>query len=93
VDVEFGDEDLERLERDPDFTAGFSRDVVRSFRKAMGAIRAAVDARDLYNGGLRTEKLKGARSDEHSIRLNKQWRLIAEIDGSKIYVKGIEDYH
>lgn len=93
MDVEFEDEDLERLERDPDFTAGLSRDIIRAFRKVMGAVRAAVDARDLYNGGLRTEKLKGARADQHSIRLNKQWRLIAEINGSKIYVKGIEDYH
>ena len=93
MEVEFEDEDLDRLERESDFTASFGRDVVRGYRKAMGAIRAAVDARDLYNGGLRTEKLKGARSHEHAIRINKQWRLITEIDGTKIKIKEIEDYH
>lgn len=93
MEVEFEDDDLERMECEPDFTGGFAKDVVRGFRKAMGAIRAAVDSRDLYNGGMRTEKLKGARSHEHSIRINNQWRLIVEIDGKSIKIIKIEDYH
>lgn len=93
MEVEFLDDDLERLYCDAGFTAGMGKDVVKGFRKAMGAIYAADDIRDLYNGGLRTEKLKGARKHEHSIRINNQWRLIVEIDGAKIKIKEIEDYH
>jgi proteic killer suppression protein len=93
LEVEFDDDDLERLERDREFTAGFSVEIVRGFRKAMNAIRAAMDTRDLYRGGLRTEKLKGDRQHQHSIRLNSQWRLIVQIDGSKIKIVEIEDYH
>jgi proteic killer suppression protein len=93
LDVEFTDDDLDRLEIDRAFTAGFGPEVVRGFRKAMNAIRAAVDARDLYRGGLRMEKLKGQRQHEHSVRLNDQWRLIVEVDGKKITIKTIEDYH
>jgi proteic killer suppression protein len=81
------------LEVDRAFTAGFAVEIVRGFRKAMMAIRAAQDSRDLYRGGLRTEKLKGARQHQHSIRLNDQWRLIVEIDSAKIKIIAIEDYH
>lgn len=45
---------------------------------------------------LRFEELKGKRKGEYSIRLNKQWRLIFEIETKVeelIAIKGIEDYH
>lgn len=93
LDVEFADDDLDRLEVDRTFTAGFGVEVVRGFRKAMMAIRAAEDSRDLYRGGLRTEKLNGARQHQHSIRLNGEWRLIVEINAAKITIVQIEDYH
>jgi toxin HigB-1 len=97
MEAEFKDDQLDRLETDANFMAGFSREIVRGFRKAMQAIRAATDERDLYRGGLRMEKLSGDRKHQHSVRLNKQWRLILEIDESgpsrKILVIGIEDYH
>jgi len=93
LDVEFSDDELDRLETDRAFTAGFGPDVVRGFRKAMNAIRAAVDVRDLYRGGLRMEKLKGQRQHQHSIRLNGQWRLIVEVADKAITIIGVEDYH
>ena len=63
MDVEFADPQLDRLEVDVRFQAGYGDAVVRGFRKAMQAIRAAVDERDLYaSKGLRFEKLKGDRS-------------------------------
>jgi proteic killer suppression protein len=98
MEVEFSDEQLDRLETDPRFTAGFGQAVVRGYRKAMGAIRAAVDERDLYQlKGLRFEKLQGKRAHQHSLRLNDQWRLIVEIRGvspkKRIGVISIEDYH
>ena len=48
MEVEFANDGLDRLETDRDFTAGLSKEIVRGFRKAMQAIRAATDERDLY---------------------------------------------
>ena len=85
MEVEFDDPDLDRLEVDPQFSGGFSPSIVRGFRKAMQAIRAAHDERDLHaSRGFRFKKLKGSRSPERSMRLNKQWRLYLVIeDGTK----------
>lgn len=99
MDVDFSDADLERLEVDIDFDAGFPREAVRGFRKAMQAIRAATDERDLYRGGLQMEKLSGKRQHQHSLRLNRQWRLIVELKKkgnateSTILLIEIVDYH
>lgn len=98
MDVEFDDSDLDRLETDGGFTDGYPNEVVTAYRRRMQAIRAAINERDLYAvRGNRFEKLKGNRSHQHSIRLNRQWRLIVEIRKSNssniLVVVGIEDYH
>lgn len=98
MDVQFADDDLDRLETDSQFTAGFAREIVSGYRKAMQAVRAADDERDLYAlKGLRFEKLGGSRSHQRSIRINKRWRLILEFVGTAptkaIRVVGIADYH
>lgn len=98
MEVEFKESAFDRLETDAKFTAGFASGVVSAYRKRLQQIRAAVDERDLYNlKSLRFEKLKGNRSQQHSMRLNDQWRLIVELHGKGqdkvIYVVGIEDYH
>ena len=64
----------------------------------MQAIRAANDERDLAAvRGNRFEKLQGNRNHQYSIRLNDQYRLILEFEGSgqnkTVVVVGIEDYH
>lgn len=98
MDVEFADDDLDRLETNRQFSGGFPPEAVRGFRKAMQVIRSAPDERDFYAlKGLRFEKLTGGRAHQHSIRLNKQWRLILEFKGQApnktVRVVGIEDYH
>lgn len=98
MDVEFADEMLERLEREFQFTGGFSAEIVRAFRKRMQLIRNALDERDFYQlKGAQFEKLKGQRSHQRSMRLNKQWRLVLELreaaTGKTVRVVGIEDYH
>lgn len=97
MEIEFADADLDRLEVDARFTAGFSPDVVRGYRKVLFALRAAVDQRDLYRGGLQFEKLQGRRDHQHLARLTKQWRLIIEIvsdnDGARLKIIEIVDYH
>ena len=47
MDIEFDDDDLDRLETDPRFDGWLPPGVVKGYRKAMQAIRAAVDERDL----------------------------------------------
>ncbi len=64
----------------------------------MQAIRGAIDERAFYAlKSLHFEKLKGDRKHQHSMRLNKQWRLILELrrQGQQkvVWVMGIEDYH
>lgn len=98
MEVEFDDDDLNRLEIDARYTAGHSQEVVRAFRKRMQQIRAFRDERDfLAVRSLNFEKLKGNREGQHSIRLNLQWRLILEVRGDHpckvIGIIEIVDYH
>lgn len=98
MEVRFKDPKLDRLETDPTFDAGFAQPVVTAYRKRMQVIRAAPDERAFYNlKSLHFEKLKGNRSHQHSMRLNKQWRLIIEFEGvapnKLVAVIEIEDYH
>lgn len=98
MEVEFDDDDLDRLETDPQFTAGLSQEIVRAYRKRMQQIRAFRDERDFMQlKSLHFEKLKGDRQGQHSVRLNLQWRLILEIRGDHpckvIGIIEIVDYH
>jgi proteic killer suppression protein len=98
MEVRFVDERLDRLETDRTYNAGFPQSIVTAFRKRMQLIRAAADERVFYQlKSLNFEKLKGKRSHQHSMRLNDQWRLIIEFEGSApnkgVVVVSIEDYH
>ena len=97
-EVSYKDESHEKIERDATYSGGYSRAIVKAFRKRMWAIRNAADERDLWAmKSARFEKLKGNRKHQHSMRLNDQWRIILELEGEgttkKIVVVGIEDYH
>ena len=70
----------------------------KKFRERMKVIRAARDERDFYAlKSLHFEKMKGDRAKDHSMKLNKQWRLVLRFDGEGpekiVLVRGIEDYH
>ncbi len=98
MEVEFEDEQLQRVFEEADFTAGMSGKVVKGFRKAVGWLIHAVDERDIYQWrSLRFKKLKGDREGQHSLRLNDQYRLIVEIrkgnPKNTIVIKEIVDYH
>jgi proteic killer suppression protein len=98
MDVEFANDDLDKLETDQAFNGGHSAAIVKAYRKRLAFIRACLDERAFYPmRSLNFEKLKGNRSHQYSMRLNDQWRLILEIKkGSpknKIVILGIEDYH
>ena len=98
MNVEFEDDDLDRLEFDPTFDAGHAPGVVRAFRKCMNMIRNAPDERIFrLSKGLHYEKLRGNREGQHSMRLNSQFRLIIRLEGAMdqkvVVVLAIEDYH
>ena len=76
----------------------YPAEVIDAFFTAMSTIEAAKDIRDLYAlKSLHFEKLSGARQNDRSIRLNKQWRLTLRIEkeenGDFILILDIEDYH
>lgn len=98
MEVDFDNNDLDRLETDARFSAGYAQEVVRAFRKIMQQIRAFRDERDFYGTkSLHFEKLKGDREGQCSVRLNKQWRLILELRGEHpckiVAIIEIIDYH
>ena len=101
MDVIHKDDELERLEFDPRFTANLSQALVKAFRKKMQAIRAANDERDLYRQRSNNfEELQGKRKGQYSIRLNDQYRLVFEFSEGEtssqaktVTVIRIEDYH
>lgn len=98
MDVKFRDKKLDQLESDASYSGAWTDLIVSAFRKRMQVIRSAPDERVFYAlKSLHFEKLKGTRSNEHSMRLNDQWRLILEFEGkgeSKVVaIISIEDYH
>jgi proteic killer suppression protein len=97
--VEFEDDDLRRLYEEPDFRlSSIGHDLTRAYRKIVGFVAAASDERDLRAmRSLHFEKLEGDRFGQHSLRLDKQWRLIVKLDttqeGKQVVVIEVVDYH
>ena len=94
---EFKKKKIEALYTEAKNTHKYPDAVVDGFFDAMSAIDAAKDERDLYAlKGFHFEKLKG-RSEERSLRLNRQWRLVLSVEqdeqGTYLLVIDIEDYH
>jgi proteic killer suppression protein len=83
MEVVFGDDDLDRLETDPRFTARLPAEVVKAYRKVLNYIRQAVDEREFRAWpGLHYEQLEDPTlRGQHSMRLNRQWRLLIELRG------------
>ncbi len=97
MEIEFDDKRLGRVETDRAAETGLPVAVIKSCREKLVVLRAAPDERTLRNWkSLHYEKLKGTRSGERSIRLNKQWRMVFRIETSskpKLIVLRVEDYH
>ena len=98
MDIEYDDNDYQRLATDAACTLGFDPSIVKSYRKKIQFIQNALTENDIRNmKSLHYEKLKGDRQHQHSMRINDQQRLITEtvdIDGTKrIKIINIENYH
>lgn len=96
--IEFRDKRLAliRTERAAETRLPFA--VIKSTRDKLVAIEAAPDERTLRNWkSLHYEKLKGDREGQRSIRINKQFRMVFELNEDcvppVVIVLGIEDYH
>jgi len=96
--VRFGSRSLERLFTEAKFSDGFHPQVVRVFRQRVQFLIHATDERDLRAmKSLHYEKLTGKRNHQRSIRVNKQMRVVFEIDGKgkdrTLTIVALEDYH
>ncbi len=97
--LEFEDDDLRRLYEERDFVLpSLSSDVVKAFRKKVGFLAQAGSEVDLRNyKALHFEKLQGRRAGQHSIRLNRRWRLILRVEtdaeGRLLVIVEVVDYH
>jgi toxin HigB-1 len=94
----FDNHRLFRMASEADYDGGFSHQLAESFRQRVQFIRDARDERVFYQWkALHFERLKGKRSHQRSMRLNKQFRLIIEVQhsaqGNVLILKEIEDYH
>jgi plasmid maintenance system killer protein len=93
------DKTLQQMEDDSQFNNGYSHAVADKFRMRIQQIVAADNENDLRsNGPLHFEKLKGKRRHQYSIRVDKSFRLIFQIesagdDHKRLVIIGMENYH
>lgn len=98
MEIVFDDENLEDLAENENAKSRLPASVIASFRRLMVTLIAAEDERTIRERkALHFEKLKGNRSHQYSLRLNRQFRLIIEIELSEpkniLHLIAIEDYH
>ena len=98
MEVEFQDKRLALIETDRAAETKLPISVINACRQKLVVIRAAPDVRTLRNWkSLHYEKLRGERSGQRSIRINRQWRLVFTLDQEseppKLTVLAVEDYH
>jgi toxin HigB-1 len=96
--IVFADEELSMIETDQAGSTRLSVAVIKSARRKLTVLRAAIDDRSLRNWkSLHYEKLRGDREGQRSIRLNDQFRMIFELDEETdpqtVTILSIEDYH
>jgi toxin HigB-1 len=98
MEIVFADKKLELIETDQAGATRLPVAVIKSARRKLTVLRAAVDDRSLRNWkSLHYEKLGGNREGQRSIRLNDQFRMVFELDEQTnpqtATIIAIEDYH
>lgn len=97
--IVFADKKLALIDTDRAGETQLSIGIIKSARRKLVVLRAAVDDRSLRNWkSLHYEKLKGDREGQRSIRVNDQYRMIFELDETTepeptITILEIKDYH
>jgi proteic killer suppression protein len=59
----------------------------------LAALHRARSLRDLAQPGLRLEALRGNRKGQHSIRINRQYRICFRWEDGDVFDVAITDYH
>jgi proteic killer suppression protein len=98
MDIVFADATLALIETEDAGATKLPVPVIKSARRKLTVLRAAIDDRSLRNWkSLHYERLRGDRAGQRSIRLNDQYRMVFELDESSnpqvVTVIAIEDYH
>ena len=98
MEIVFADDELALIETDQAGSTRLPVPVIKSARRKLTILRAAVDDRSLRNwNSLHYEKLRGDRDGQRSIRVNDQYRMIFTLDDNSepqvITILAIEDYH
>ncbi|HUK59589.1 MAG TPA: type II toxin-antitoxin system RelE/ParE family toxin [Stellaceae bacterium] len=98
MDVVFADAALELIETEEAGQTQLPVPVIKSARRKLTVLRAAIDDRSLRNWkSLHYEKLKGDREGLRSVRLNDQYRMVFTLNENTnpqtATIIAIEDYH
>lgn len=89
----FGDKNTERL-FDREFVPRFPTEIVRAALQMLEILNAAQRLNELRSPpGNQLKKLSGDRNGQHSIRINKQWRICFRWQEGDAYDVEIVDYH
>jgi len=96
--IVFADAVLALIETDQAGQTRLGVAVIKSARRKLTVLRAAIDDRSLRSWkSLHYEKLKGDREGLRSIRLNDQYRMVFALDDQTdpqtATILRIEDYH
>ena len=77
-----------------ELTRKFPDDIKRTAGRKLQVLNAAMELSQLRTpAGNRLEMLSGGRKAQHSIRINKQWRICFRWEGGNAYDVEIVDYH
>jgi len=89
----FRDKETEKM-FNRQFSGKLQQNIQRVARKKLVILDAAPELNDLQiPPGNRLEALKGNRKDQHSIRINDQWRICFKGSHGDAYDVEITDYH
>lgn len=96
--IVFADDNLALIETDELGATRLPVAVIKSARRKLTLLRAAIDEGSLRNWkSLHYEKLQGDHESQRSIRLNDQYRMVFELneetEPQTVTILKIEDYH
>lgn len=89
----FSDKETEKL-FGREFSHKLPPDIQSAARRKLEILNAASNLQDLRSPpSNHLERLKGERNEQHSVRINSQWRICFRWSGSDAFEVEIVDYH
>jgi len=93
VIASFGDRETEKI-WNGEFSRKLPTDIQEAALTKLRLVNAAVRLENLQvPPGNKLEALKGGRKGQHSIRINRQWRICFQWSGGSAHNVEIVDYH